>query len=94
VIWLQGGVLFRALDCLRHLPDQAIAGDNVLGEIDPQAKRGLLAAFLMLGSIVPIFFALNLALQHNGFGNNGCRRSYGLFVGLFGWFCHGQTLEN
>jgi hypothetical protein len=47
----------------------------------------------MLGSIVPVFIVLNLALQFKGFGNNGMTPVVWLGVGLFGLvFVHGQTL--
>jgi hypothetical protein len=59
----------------------------------PRTNRGLLAAALMLGSLVPVFLVLNLALQHGGFGDNGMTPVVWLGVGAFGLvFVHGQTL--
>ena len=58
-----------------------------------RSKRGLLAAFWMLGSILPVFIILNVALQYNGFGKNGMTPVTWLGVSVFGLlFVHGQTL--
>lgn len=58
-----------------------------------RTRRGLLAAALMLGSMLPVFVVLNLALQYNGFGKNGMSALVWLGVAVFGLvFVHGQTL--
>lgn len=47
----------------------------------------------MLGSLLPVFVVLNLALLHGGFGNNGMTPIVWVSVGGLGLvFVHGQTL--
>jgi len=93
MIYLQGAVCFLiwiAYGAIQTRRSQAVKA--WAGAI-PRQKRGLLAAGLMLGSMLPVFVVLNLALQYNGFGKDGMTAIVWLGVAVFGLlFVHGQTL--
>jgi len=59
----------------------------------PRSKRGLLAAALLVGSIIPMFVVLTLSLKLNGFGPGGMKPLVWFAAAALGLlFVHGQTL--
>ena len=93
MIWLQGGTCFALWIAYGVLQNRRGLAIKAWAEAIPRAKRGLMAAAIMLGAMVPIFIVLNLALQHGGFSNNGMAPVVWLSVAIFGLaFVHGQTL--
>jgi len=93
VIWLQGGTCFILWIAYGVLQTRRSASIRQWAVSVSRSRRSLLAAALMIGSILPVFAVLTLALQFHGFGNNGMAIGVWLGVSFFGLlFVHGQTL--
>ncbi len=93
MIWLQGGLCFLiwlgyGVFQMRRAQEVRTWSVSI-----PRSKRGLLAAGLLVGSIIPIFAALTFSLKLNGFGPNGMKPIVWIAAALLGLlFVHGQTL--
>jgi len=93
VFWLQGGLCFFIWIAYGVIQTRRSKEIRTWAKSIPQARRGLLAAAVMLGAVVLIFAVLNIALLYNGFGAHGMTIPTWIGVACFGLaFVHGQTL--